>query len=106
MLLFVGCSATRSVKVPVESDPPGARIEVNNDYVGDAPTMIEMLSWRGEVARPYVIRAIPKKSGWTQVKVFRFYDRYIPSDPVPSRLFFDTELQPPPTNVNLNVDSK
>ncbi len=86
------------------SDPPGARIEVNNDYVGDAPTTITLTGNKQGVVRQYVIRATPIAGGqYVQTKVLSHY-RGGPSDPVPSRIFFDMRLAPPDKAIKVDVD--
>ena len=46
---------------PIEiiSDPPGARIEVNDDYVGDAPIVVTVSRDDGHFKNQTVIRAMP-----------------------------------------------
>ena len=35
---LVGCGSLPAFKIAIDSDPPGARIEVNGEYIGVAPT--------------------------------------------------------------------
>lgn len=96
----------RDYEVEVVSDPPGARIEVNNDYIGDAPLKVMMRGTpNGGVSRNYVIRALPVEHGqFTQTKAFVHYSR-IPSNPIPRRVFFDMHLKPrSDVEVDVNVD--
>ena len=60
-LLAVGSSppaATAATKtIQIISDPPGARIEVNDDYVGDAPISITVQTDRAKFTKVTIIRA-------------------------------------------------
>jgi len=87
--------------IEVISDPPGARIEVNQDYVGDAPIAIEVRTTRGNESffKEYTIRALPIIAGQeTQTKYFRVYD------PVPGRVLFDMNLKRIPGRIELHVE--
>jgi hypothetical protein len=83
--------------VAVVSDPPGARIEVNDDYVGDAPITIKMKGDSHErVEQRYIIRALPMQAGqYVQTKDF-WYNPYgkKSNPPVPSRILFQMNLAP------------
>lgn len=81
--------------VEVISEPPGARIEVNDDYVGDAPLVIKMAgNSKRCVSRDYSITALPVHTGhYVQFKHFRHDTRYYAeSDPIPKRILFDMRL--------------
>lgn len=92
------------VVVRVLSEPAGARIEVNNNYVGDAPLDIRMRSIDGRVAEKYVVRALPIHDGhFSQTKLFNRYEKSS-SDRVPDRIFFDMRLKPrADVDVDVNV---
>jgi hypothetical protein len=100
---------TQNKKVQIISDPPGARIEVNNDYVGDAPITLDILNLygSGQFSADTVIRAIPNEAGdFVQVKHFAGHpDKYGPekSDQIPSRILFDMHLGPVAPTVDVNV---
>jgi hypothetical protein len=99
-LICAGCAshpqAARSRQtVQIVSQPPGAQIEVNGQYVGDAPTTVEIeTSTDGRFWKDTVIKAYPKETGYTQVRVFNGKSRWAISDMVPSKLFFDTRVDP------------
>jgi len=99
-LLFSGCAShTQAVrprlKVEVISQPTGARIEVNGQYVGDAPLSIDIeASTDGRFWRDTIIKAYPKDTGYTQIKAFNGKSRWTISDIVPPKLFFDTRTDP------------
>jgi hypothetical protein len=104
VFLFAGCASpsssptsaaassptpTSQKKVLIVSEPAGARIEINEDYVGDAPIEVKIeTNLNGSFARGATIKATPLGAGYVQPKYFD------PGMPVPSRLFFDTRLGP------------
>jgi PEGA domain len=90
-------------KVEILSDPAGARIEVNDNYVGDAPITVEIPQSGGYFTRNTVIRALPTEGGdYVQAKYFSgsIPDVWYPEtvgahrDQIPSRIFFDVRLGP------------
>jgi hypothetical protein len=99
-LLFSGCASHTHVvrprlKVQIASQPTGARIEVNGQYVGDAPLSIDVeASTDGRFWRDTIIKAYPKDTGYTQIKAFNGKSRWTISDMVPPKLFFDTRTDP------------
>jgi len=91
LLIVGGCASTKTTTI--ESDPPGARIMVNGDYIGDAPTTVNLRdnSFVTGVSTVYDIEAVPKPemteaSGEVQRRTI--YSR----DGLPSRVFFDMRL--------------
>lgn len=85
--------------IEVESDPPGARIEVDEDYLGQAPKSISVTrkctKKKFTFAEPMffcdhiLIRALPTRGGHcVQTKILDG------DKPIPARLFFDTRLCP------------
>jgi hypothetical protein len=103
VLVLVGCSTSantrtvqetpgpyqRAQKISIISDPPGARIDINNDYVGDAPVEADWYPhWLMGSHDPLVITATPRETGYVQRKEFG------PFDPAPSRVRFQMNLQP------------
>lgn len=93
--LAQGCAFDPHKRVEVITDPPGARIEVNGDFVGVAPTIITMLGEPdGEVEQDYVVRAYPSEPEfYPQVKVFS--KRVGDDDRIPKRIFFDMRVRQP-----------
>jgi hypothetical protein len=102
-LVFSGCSTLQpkpppSISTDILSDPPGARIEVNGNYVGDAPVTVTLEQWAdGVIKGRQLVRALPKESGhYTQERELRGPE--FPFDPhrdrVPTRMIFDTHLRP------------
>lgn len=94
--------------IQIISEPPGARIEVNDDYVGDAPRSIEFpCDPEGRFIERTRIVALPVGFGYTQRKLFLGYPYTISSlkgDKIPSRILFDMRLRPVSTDINVNVN--
>jgi hypothetical protein len=97
-------------KVKVISEPLGARIEVNDDYICDTPCSIDLKVWEDySLARRYKIIAYPIYSGQqTQFKFLRGGNKYNRSsnDKAPTRIFFDMNLirQIPDTEIDVDVN--
>ena len=107
VLLILGCtsaptthenpSAVQSptpaltIKISIISDPPGARIEINNNYVGDASLEVDSSAFHwlpGLGHDPVTITATPRENGYVQSKYWG------PFDPAPSRVLFQMNLRP------------
>jgi hypothetical protein len=90
-----GPDGTVAYYVKIESNEPGARVEVNDDHVGVTP--IEVRIWGDEDgtfhnfgSSDFVIRVFPVREGQsTQSKVFRTGGWFAQEDRVPKHLFFD-----------------
>jgi PEGA domain-containing protein len=85
------------------SEPPGARIEINGNYVGDAPLTVELAQRGDYFDEDTVVRAIPHEEGdYAQTKRFLTNDPwYHPGfvgDKIPSRIFFNMHLPPATSN--------
>jgi hypothetical protein len=102
-LVFLICSGCAShtptvrprLKVQIGSQPTGARIEVNGQYVGDAPLSIDIeASNDGRFWRDTIIKAYPKDTGYTRIMAFNGKSHWAISDAVPPKLFFDTRTEP------------
>lgn len=100
-----------TTKIQIISEPPGARIEVNESYVGDAPCTVEVAhDFEGRFAERTTIRALPRDSGFTQTKFFVGFsgaganNPYLHSDPIPARIFFDMRLEPVSPQIDVNVN--
>jgi PEGA domain len=93
-------------KTQIISEPPGARIEINDNYVGDAPITVELAQRGDYFDEDTVIRAIPTEGGdYPQTKRFLTSDPwYHPGsagDKIPSRIFFNMHLVPG-SSISLN----
>jgi hypothetical protein len=71
----------------VIAEPPGARIEVNDEYRGDAPLKLKWKSRTGHFASPAVVRALPTEPGH-QVHE-RVFDSF---SPIPDTILFDMRI--------------
>ena len=86
--------------VQVLSDPPGARIEVNGDYIGDAPCTIEVYGDKNRMcSRPVTIVAIPSEAGqYSQTKA-------VSADAlVPHKILMAMNLGPVAPQVDVNIN--
>ena len=109
LLALSGCAASRSRVIPVStkssteiiSEPPGARIEINNDYVGDAPLHVEIAASKniyGVVIDDVVVVANPVVSGqYRQVK-------HLLGQQVPKRMYFDMNMAPAPNKHEIGFE--
>jgi hypothetical protein len=79
--------ATKTIQII--SDPLGARIEVNDDYVGDTPISIRVATEGGNFTKGTSIRATPTVQG--QYVQSKYFDR---TSGVPSRILFSMGLGP------------
>jgi len=99
-LLSSGCASRSNNPLPkqsvqIVSQPPGARIEINGRYVGDAPTTAEIeTSPHGRFWKDTIIKAYPKDTGYIQIKAFNGESRWSVSDQIPGRISFDTRIDP------------
>ena len=78
-------TATKTIQI--NADSPGVRIEVNGDYVGDAPASITVPTDRAKFTKVTIIRATPTLQGeYVQSKHFDA------TSEVPSRILFSMGL--------------
>ena len=92
---------TREIKVI--SNPPKAKIEVNNDYIGETPCSISVreqtILFEGTYRKDLFIVAIPVYEGQCkQIKYIRS------SDDLPKTIFFEMGLCNKGTDINLNIN--
>ncbi len=113
LLVLSGCT-TLSVttegpgeKIEILSKPPGAKIEVNNDYLCDAPCNIYVQRpgfWDMEECKSLLVTAIPSERGHYVQKKHLSCD-----DKLPRRIFFDMRLHSvsptEPMNIDINMNS-
>jgi hypothetical protein len=103
-----GPDGTIAYKVQVESSTPGARVEVNEDYIGRTPLTLTIFgdkdgTFHNFGSKDYIIRAFPVATNqFLQTKVFRTGGWFSEEDRVPSRIYFDME-QP---NSGFSIDLK
>ena len=112
---FSGCvnikrDQVRQTKAPqppnitqIISDPLGAKIEINHEYVGETPISIQiraLTSWlSGKVVEDLIIVAHPVDSGqYTQSKNLKGVK-------IPSKIYFNLSLKPlPDEEINVNIN--
>jgi len=88
-----------SFTVEIVSEPSGAVIEVNDNYVGETPVTIELEGWASTrtFARSHTIVAHPLyEGGYTQVKIFIGWHKpdHTYGDPIPEKMYFNMNLVP------------
>jgi hypothetical protein len=93
-------------KVEIVSEPSGARIEINDDYVGNAPITVEIPQKDdGRFKERTLIRASPTEAGdYVQTKVFSSPDGMGDGDKIPSRILFEMRVGPSTPSVDVNVN--
>jgi hypothetical protein len=88
VLAASGCSR----EVRIVSEPPGARITVNNAYVGEAPLTTQMdLDFDGTLSDSYEIVAYPPGEGESGSSRYLFFPRW--QEP-PEQVYFDFRPAP------------
>lgn len=98
---LAGCAAVRTsshgpVTTQFMSSPPGARIEIDGNYIGDAPLSYTWPSGyqNGERFRDQVtIKAYPSGPGqFPQKKFYESFSNVLP--PIPQKVYFDMQSKP------------
>ena len=103
-----GPGGTIAYKVQVESSTPGARIEVNDDYIGKTPLTLTIFgdkdgTFHNFGSKDYIIRAFPVSTNqFPQAKVFRTGGWFSEEDRVPSRIYFDLEQKNSGFSIGIN----
>ncbi len=93
-----GPGGTIVYQIMVESNTEGARVEVNGDYIGKTPISVKVFGDRDGTfhdfgTEDFVIRVFPVKTGQKiQTKVFRTGRWFSAEDKIPTRLYFDLDL--------------
>lgn len=116
---LVGCGSLPAFKIAIDSDPPGARIEVNGEYIGVAPTTYTI---RGNDDRSFngswvqganiVFTATPihdQTNLYVQKKSFSPSAFFKQGDHIPERMLFDMHVKSDTSRDNLiqiDVNSK
>ena len=101
-------SVTKNFTIKIISEPSGAKVEVNNNYVGKTPLTIKVEGWRDTQTfiRSHTIVAHPVRAGGeTQVKYFMGWSRPDKSygDKIPNTIYFNMNLIRIPEQLNLNI---
>ena len=105
---YTPASYTRTYTTKVISIPPGARIELDNDYIGDAPLEIQWEGWsiNGLFHKDHTVKALPIYEGqYVQSKFFRGGLTFRGTrDPVPKTILFDMNLVKVPMRYEIDID--
>jgi len=91
--------------VTVDASPPGARIEVNGQDVGQTPVQIKIFgdpdgTFHDFGSYYYVVKAFPLSTNqYAQTRFFRTGHLLTPEDHIPSKIYFDMSqpMPNPPT---------
>jgi hypothetical protein len=100
LLALAGCTSHPAAarprrQVEITSIPPGAKIEINGRYVGDAPVRVDIdTTPNGRFWRDTIVKAYPADKGYTQIRAYNGAARWDISDSVPSEIEFDTRAEP------------
>ena len=90
-----GPDHTMAYDVLVEASPPGARIEVNGQDMGEAPLHIKIFgdpdgTFHDFGSYYYFVKAAPVSTNqYVQTRLFRTGHLLTPEDHIPSRIYFD-----------------
>jgi hypothetical protein len=96
-----GPHGTMAYDVSVEASPPGARIEVNGQDVGDAPVHIKIFgdpdgTFHDFGSFYYVVKALPLTTNqFVQTRLFRTGHMLTPEDHIPAKIYFDMNRPAP-----------
>jgi hypothetical protein len=91
--------------VPVEANEPGIKIEVNGQYVGEAPLKLKIWgdpdgTFHDFGSYYYVVRALPANTNqFTQTVAYHTGRAWGLEDRIPSQIYFDMykkPAEPPP----------
>ena len=99
IITLSGCSSTSYKSISVISDPPGAKIEVNGSYVGQAPVTVTAKCWPDDqvAINTETFRALPFRNG-QYVQTKQFVGPNAPFDPhhdvLPDTILFQMDLKP------------
>lgn len=104
-------SRTAKFSVDIVSDPSGAIIEINDDYIGKTPLTVELEGWVATrtFARNHKIVAHPLRAGgYTQVKIFSGWSEASRTygDTVPKKIYFNMSLEPSPQKYDVEINKK
>jgi hypothetical protein len=98
-----GCGSLPRYQIAIDSDPQGARVEVNNESVGKTPTAYTIAgngdrSFNGSWVQGSMIEfvAYPPSDAtnlYVQKKAFRPSAFFQQGDHIPEKIFFDMHLK-------------
>lgn len=86
----------KDYEIEIISDPPGAKIEWDNEYIGVTPLkkiMNGIRTWRKEI----IVKAYPTLPGqYVQIK-------YLYENPLPRKIYFDMNLRPTMPLIDVHI---
>ena len=108
--VLTGCGSLPKFQIAIDSDPQGARIEVNNDYVGKTPATYSIAgnsdrSFNGSWVQGSMIEFVATPPAgqtnlFVQRKVFRPSAFFQQGDHIPEKIFFDMHVKSEQFNIN------
>jgi hypothetical protein len=114
LIIGSGCSGLTKFPIAIDSDPQGARIEVNNSYIGKTPTTYTIpgnsdRSFNGNwVQGPMIVFVATPPDGETNLyvvsKSFHPSAFFQQGDHIPENMFFDLRRKPEGLMLNLSPD--
>ncbi len=97
---FYGGFDYKQYKVQIISEPPGAKIEIDNDYVGTTP-LTQVLDGHVGMFTTSVIKAYPIEQGqYVQTKII------YGNQHMPRKIYFNMNLKPVGNEINVNVNQR
>ena len=112
MLCVSGCATVPEFSIQIDSEPQGARVEVNHDYIGDTPVVYTLAGndnrtfdggWVEDGLIVFVVTPPFRQTNlYTQKKSFRPSGFFEEGDRIPERMFFD--LRRPPEGLQIRVN--
>ena len=116
LVTAAGCTGLTKFPIAIDSDPRGARIEVNNDYIGVTPVTYRIAgngdrSFNGNwVQGPMIEFVASPPSGATNLfvvtKSFHPSAFFQQGDHIPENMFFDLHQKPEGLILNIPETSK
>lgn len=99
---WYGCNwyEYNNYEIEIISNPPGARIEVNNDYKGETP-LRQVYNGKFKCNTEMVIKAFPIYPGQSVQAKF-----LSSNSPLPRTIYFDMNLVPRNTAIDVNVNQQ
>jgi len=98
-----GCGGLTKFQIAIDSDPQGARVEVNSDYVGKTPTTYAISgnadrSFNGNWVQGSMIEIVATPPAgetnlFVQRKLFRPSAFFQQGDHIPEKIFFDMHVK-------------
>ena len=107
-----GPQGTIAYYIQVESSEPGARVEVDGDYIGNTPMKVRVFGDKDGTFHnfgqdDYMVRVFPVSKGqFVQTKVFKTGRWFSQEDRIPGRLYFDLSQKSEGFTIDLPAPTK